>query len=115
MSISDIEFLHGAAFIRLLKGTSNISISYLPSIHPSFYLIKSSNKEAAILFKISKKPNSSWSFSFSYQEEIALAKFHKLYTGIQLFIAFICHRDAICCLSEEQLWKILNHSNGLAN
>ena len=115
MSINDLEFLHGAAFLRLLKGTSNISITYLSSIHSSLYLINSTNRESAILFKISRKPNSSWSFSFSSQEEIALTKFHSIYTDVQFFIALICHRDGICCLSEEQLWTILDSSEGLAN
>lgn len=115
MSINDLEFLHGAAFLRLLKGTSYISISYLSSIHSSLYLIKSTNRESAILFKISRKPNSSWSFSFSPQEELALASFHENYPNIKLFIALICHRDGICCLSEEQLWSILDASEGLAN
>lgn len=115
MSINDLEFLQGAAFLRLLKGTSNISITYLSYIHSSFYLIKSSNRESAILFKISRKPNSSWSFSFSSQEEIALRKFHSLYPDVKFFIALICHRDGICCLSEEQLWTILDSSEGLAN
>ncbi|WP_414578957.1 hypothetical protein [Anabaena sp. CCY 9402-a] len=115
MSINDLEFLHGAAFIRLLKETSYISISYLSSIHSSLYLIKSTNKESAILFKISRKPTSSWSFSFSHQEEIALASFHQIYPNIKLFIALICHRDGICCLSEEQLSSIIDPSEGLAN
>lgn len=114
MSINDLEFLHGAAFLRLLKGTSYISIGYLSSIHPSLYIVKSLNKQSAILFKISTKPTSSWSFSFSSQEEIALTTFHQTYPDIKLFIALICHRDGICCLSEEQLWTILNPSDGLA-
>ncbi|MDZ8049915.1 MAG: hypothetical protein RMX68_033910 [Aulosira sp. ZfuVER01] len=114
MSINDLEFLHGAAFLRLLKGTSYISISYLSSIHPSLYFIKNINKESAILFKISRKPNSSWSFSFSAQEEIAVEEFHNSYPDVQMFIALICHRDGICCLSEEQLWTIINSSEGLA-
>lgn len=50
MSINDLEFLHGAVFLRLLKGTSYISISYLSYIHSSLYTIKSSNQESAILF-----------------------------------------------------------------
>jgi hypothetical protein len=114
MSINDLEFLHGAAFLRLLKGTSYISISYLSSIHPSLYFIKNTNKESAILFKISRKPNSSWSFSFSSQEETAMIQFHNIYPDVQLFIAFICHRDGICCLSEEQLSLIINLNEGLA-
>jgi hypothetical protein len=79
MSINDLEFLHGAAFLRLLKGTSDISVSYLSYIHSSLYTIKSSNQESAILFKISKKPTSSWSFSFSLQEENALTTFRDNY------------------------------------
>ncbi|BAY16512.1 hypothetical protein NIES21_23420 [Anabaenopsis circularis NIES-21] len=115
MSINDLEFLHGAAFLRLLKGTSHVSISYLSCINPSLYLTESQNKQSAILFKISKKPNSSWSFSFSSQEEFALISFHKSYPDITVFIALICHRDGICCLSEEQLWTIIDQNEGLAN
>lgn len=114
MSINDLEFLQGAALIRLLKGTSYISINYLSSIHPSIYLIGNTNQESAILFKISKKPTSSWSFSFSLQEENALTKFHQIYPNVKLFIALICHRDGVCCLSEEQLWTIIDPSEGLA-
>lgn len=114
MSINDLEFLHGAAFLRLLKGTSYISISYLSSIHPSLYLVKNTNQESAVLFKISRKPTSSWSFSFSSQEEIALTIFHQTYPDVKVFIVLICHRDGVCCLSEEQLWTILNPSEGLA-
>lgn len=55
MSINDLEFLYGAAFLRLLKGTFYIFTSYLSYIHSSLYTIKSSNQESAILFKISKK------------------------------------------------------------
>jgi hypothetical protein len=115
MSINDLEFLHGAAFLRLLKGTSHVSISYLSSIHSSLYTIKNSNQESAILFKISKKPTSSWSFSFSSQEENALTTFHQTYPDVKLFIVFICHRDGVCCLSEEQLWTIIDPNEGLAN
>ncbi|MCF2148550.1 MAG: hypothetical protein RMY29_002805 [Nostoc sp. CreGUA01] len=115
MSINDLEFLQGAAFLRLLKGTSYISISYLSSIHLSLYIIKNSNQESAILFKISKKPTSSWSFSFSSQEENALTRFHQTYPDVKLFIALICHRDGVCCLSEQQLWTIIDPSEGLAN
>ena len=114
MSINDLEFLHGAAFLRLLKGTSYISISYLSYIHSSLYTIKSSNQESAILFKISKKPTSSWSFSFSSQEENALTGFHQTYPDVKLFIALICHRDGVCCLSEQQLWTIIDPNEGLA-
>ncbi|MFN7415044.1 MAG: hypothetical protein ACK5RT_14310 [Dolichospermum sp.] len=115
MSINDLEFLQGAAFLRLLKETPNISINYLSYIHSSLYLVEVKNKESAILFKISKKPNSSWSFSFSLQEEIAITNFRQKYPNVQLFIAFICHRDGICCLSEEQLWTLFDISDGLSN
>jgi hypothetical protein len=111
--INDLEFLQGAAFLRLIKGKSYISIDYLPSIHPSLYIVKSSSTESAILFKISTKPTSSWSFHFTLQEENALTQFHQTYSGVKLFIALICHRDGICCLSEEQLWTIINPTEGL--
>lgn len=115
MSINDLEFLQGAAFLRLLKEIPNVSINYLSSIHSSLYLVQITNKESAILFKISKKPTSSWSFIFSPQEEMAIHNFRETYPNVQLFIALICHRDGICCLSEEQLSSLFDLNNGLSS
>ncbi len=115
MAINTQEFLQGAAIIKLLKSTSGVYIKNLSDIHPSIYMVKTDLSESAILLKTSTKPNSAWSFSFSEQEEIAMKKLHQTHPKVTLFIALICHRDGVCCLSEKQLWTIIDPENGLIN
>lgn len=106
--INDQEFLHGAAFLKLINSGHRITITHTCAIHPSIYLIETDRSRSAILFKVSKKPKSAWSFTLSSQEELALEKIHLHYPTISVFIALICHRDGICCVAEERLRSVLD-------
>ena len=112
--INDQEFLHGAAFLRLIDHEERLTITHASSIHSSIYLVETEISKSAILFKVSKKPKSAWSFTFSSQEELALDTLHSKYQGISVFLAFICHKDGICCISQQRLWSILNKNAGIA-
>lgn len=112
--IRDCEFLQGAAFIRLLNCGYRVAITPAFSIHPSIYLIETAIHQSAVLFKHSKKPKSSWSFTLSSQEEEALKNLRTKYPDFYSYIAFICHRDGICCVSEKQLMNILDTGTGFA-
>lgn len=113
MVIQDQEFLHGAAFLKIIQYRSKTSITHLSDIHQSLYLIQTLQTESIILFKISKKPTSAWSFTFSEQEESALIKL-KTIARSKLFLALICHKDGICCFSEQQLQQVLNPNYRIA-
>ncbi|MDI9637098.1 hypothetical protein QM565_15200 [Geitlerinema splendidum] len=113
--ISDQEFLYGAAFLRLINNVYQITITHLSSIHSSLYLVETDSKKSAILFKVSKKPKSSWSFTLSNKEGLAFNDVHLQYPKASIFIALICHKDGVCCIPEEKLWNVLEKpidSNG---
>jgi hypothetical protein len=48
--INDQEFLHGAAFLKLINAGERITIAHLAEIHPSIYLISSDRNQSAVLF-----------------------------------------------------------------
>ena len=108
--IDDREFLYGAAFLRLIDSGEQISITYLAEIHQSIYLVETTHSQSAILFKVSKKPKSAWSFTLSIQEESALNVLHCEYPDCLVFLALVCHRDGICCIAEERLRTVLDES-----
>ncbi len=112
--INDQELLHGAALMRLVDHGERLTISHASWIHSSIYLVETETSQSAILFKVSKKPKSAWPFTLSNQEELALATLHSKYHSISVFLAFICHKDGICCISEERLWTILDKNSGIA-
>lgn len=111
--INDQEFLQGAAFIRLINYKNQIKITHAVSIHTSIYLIEADSSKSAVLFKLSKKPKSAWSFTLSSQEESALDTLCSKYPSVSIFIAFICHKDGICCIAKERLWTILNRDTSI--
>ena len=106
--INDQEFLHGAAFLRLINYGHCITINHASLIHPSIYLIETDSSKSAILFKVSKKPKSAWSFTLSDREELALDTLHSKYPNVSVFIALICHKDGICCIAEKRLRSVLD-------
>lgn len=100
--ISDQEFLHGAAFLRIIDSGHKVTIAHASDIHDSMYLVETDKNKSAVLFKISTKPKSSWSFNVTKQEELAIKKLHEEYSSFSVFIALICQKDGICCLSEKR-------------
>ena len=82
--INDQEFLQGAAFLRLINYGSRVTSIHAPLIHPSMYLVETDSSKSAVLFKISKKPKSAWSFTLSSPEELALDTLHSKYPNISV-------------------------------
>jgi hypothetical protein len=106
--IYDQEFLYGAALLRLINYGTRVTIIHAPAIHPSLYLLETGSSRSAILFKVSKKPKSAWSFTLSSQEELALNILPSKYHNVSIFIALICHKDGICCIPEKRLRRVLD-------
>ena len=88
--INDQDFLHGAAFLRLINYGSRITITHASAIHQSIYLVESDSSKSAILFKVSKKATSAWSFTLSAQEKSGLATVYDKYPDFLVFIALSC-------------------------
>lgn len=108
--ISDQEFLYGAAFLRLINLGQPVTITHESSIHSSIYIINSFAKSSGILFKVSTKSRSAWSFTFSNKEDTAINILKSKHPDIEFFAALICHKDGICCLSEHQLSEVFENS-----
>jgi hypothetical protein len=108
--INDQEFLHGAAFFRLINDADRITITHASAIHQSIYLVESDRSKSAILFKVSKKATSAWSFTLSTQEKSALATLYYKYPDFSAFIALVCHKDGICCIAEDRFWTIVDRN-----
>lgn len=106
--ISDQELLYGAAFSQLFQQGNKILVKRLSEVHLSMYLIETDNSKSAILFKISKKPKSTWSFTLSSQEQSSINSFAKQCPSTKVFLVFICHKDGICCVSKNEIWNILD-------
>lgn len=110
---NDQEFLQGVAFSRLINYGRQITISHAPVIHSSIYLVETDVNKSAVLFKLSKKPKSAWSFTLSTQEELALDILYSKYPKFPVFLALICHKDGICCIAIERLWSVLDRNTGI--
>lgn len=110
---NDQEFLQGAAFLRLINYGSQIAIAHAVNIHSSIYLIETDGNTSAVLFKLSKKPKSAWSFTLTSQEESALITLYSKHPNVSVFIALICHKDGICCIPKERLWSVLDRNTGI--
>jgi hypothetical protein len=111
--INDQEFLHGAAFLRLINCGKRLTITHASWIHASIYLVETDSSKSAILFKVSKKPKSAWSFTLSTQEESALDTLDNKYPDFSVFIALICHKDGICCIGKNRLCSVLDTDTGM--
>jgi hypothetical protein len=112
--INDQEFLHGAAFLRLIENGDFITIRHLSDLQLSLYLVQSQGCNAAVLMKLSTKPKSPWPFLFTEQEAEAIEELSRQQTGLKIYFALICHKDGICCLSRDRLLNVLDDGSSLA-
>jgi hypothetical protein len=113
--INDCELFEGAAFVRLVNYGHRVTITSASAIHSSTYLIETETHQSAVLFKHSKKPKSPWSFTFSSQEDDALKVLDSEHPNYLAFIAFICHKDGICCVSKERLMSVIDKISSIAD
>ncbi len=112
--ISDQDFLYGAAFLKLINFGYKVTINHCNKIHSSLYLIETDKAKSLVLFKLSKKPKSAWSFTFSLQEDIALKTLRDQYLNHPVFLALVCHKDGICCIAVDRVLDILDHTENIS-
>ena len=112
--ISDQEFLYGAALLKLINFGNKVTFVHYSYIHSSLYLIETDSIKSAVLFKLSKKPKSAWSFSFSDQEDIALKTVRDQHLNVLVFLALVCHKDGICCMALDRVLDILENRENIS-
>ena len=107
--LSNQELFHGAAFARLFRLAASATVTHAAEIHPSAYRIEIAGRRSAILFKVNRvRKKSPWQFTFTQAEHAALCLFHHDFPDHRRFVALICRLDGVCCLSEDQLFLVLN-------
>lgn len=110
--MNDRHLLHGAAFARLLD-ECDISIARQRWHDYMYKLSGATGGDAIVLMKYSLKPKTTWQFTFTADEESALARAATELPAVKRFLALICNRDGVCCVSEDRLRSIM--PQGLAN
>lgn len=111
--ISDQDFLYGAALFKLINFGYKVTINHYNKIHSSLYLVETDQIKSLVLFKLSKKPKSAWSFTFSLQEDVALKTLRDQHLNFSVFLALVCHKDGICCIAMDRVLDILNNTENI--
>jgi hypothetical protein len=94
------EKYHGAALLRLIhKGIESIKLI----TGKNGYLI---NSTTYVYMKFSEKTTSPWRFTFMPQHIKELSEIRK--TIPEMFIVLICGEDGICCLSYQELSRLIH-------
>lgn len=113
------QVLHGAAIAQVLDEVEDVTIAMKKNWHYYLYSFTRSRHRyqdrAIVLMKYSTKPLSAWQFTFSDEEEKALADVAKHLYAHRRFIAFICNRDGVCCVSEDELRTVVDGRLGGKN
>lgn len=105
--IYDFEFYHGAALARLVHCTkTKVTIRPYPSSSNASYIL---NEKIGLYIKHSSSRMTPWKFSFDklHQNEILEMRDQ---LG-EIFIALVCNKDGIACLSFDELKKVLNEEH----
>lgn len=101
--IKEFEFYHGAVLAKIAQASKKISISSYPSPSRCTYVI---NGSIGLYIKHSSNRLTPWGFSFakSHQDEIK-----QMSNSLdRVFIALVCGKDGIACLSFDELKAVLD-------
>ncbi len=101
--IKEFEFYHGAVLTKIAQSDKKISISAYPSSSRCSYVI---DGNIGLYIKHSTNRLTPWGFSFAkiHQDEIR-SMAHSL---DKVFVALVCGKDGIACLSFEELKIVLD-------
>ena len=105
--IKDFEFYHGAVLAKIAQSSDKVIINPYPSRSHCSYIV---NGKVGLYIKHSSNRLTPWGFSFAkeHQDEIqAMAA-----ELDDVFVALVCGRDGIACLSYEQLKMVLDEEHG---
>jgi len=101
--IKEFEFYHGAVLTKIAQSDKKVSISSYPTPSRCSYVI---NGNMGLYIKHSTNRLTPWGFSFAriHQDEIkSMAK-----SLDNVYIALVCGKDGIACLSFEELKIVLD-------
>ena len=101
--IKEFELYHGAVLTKIAQSDAHTVINPYPTPSRCTYLI---NNKIGLYIKHSSKRLTPWGFSFlrQHQDEIQ----HMAKSLDQVFVALVCGKDGIACLSHEELKHVLD-------
>jgi len=103
--MQNFEFFHGAALIKIIhSGCFKMITSFSKS--NSAYLI---DEKIGLYIKYSQKRMSPWSFAFDKNHIEEIKEINNLLDNV--FIAFVCNEDGICCLDWTEFSTIISVEN----
>lgn len=105
--IKEFEFYHGAVLTKIVQSDRKVSISAYPNSSRCSYVIDGST---GLYIKHSTNRLTPWGFSFAkiHQDEIkSMAD-----SLDKVFVALVCGKDGIACLSFEELKIVLDDDHG---
>jgi len=101
--IKEFEFYHGAVLTKIAQSDKKVSISAYPTPSRCSYVI---NGNTGLYIKHSTNRLTPWGFSFAkiHQDEIK-----NMASSLgKVFIALVCGKDGIACLSFDELKIVLD-------
>ncbi|WP_235216672.1 hypothetical protein, partial [Archangium violaceum] len=105
--VNDRQLLHGAALAELIDEGGLIALQRISDVHDYAYEVEKGARKLGVLFKYSTATKSPWRFGFSSLEELALKEMEQRFHRGATFVAFICGRDGVCCVSLAGLADVL--------
>jgi hypothetical protein len=115
---SETELLHGAALHKLVRGLGRVTIESLGEIHPSLYLVQGIPICAGVLLKICTKGQRHpprWQFVLTPNELGAVRQFRKERPRCSVFFALVCRDDGVCCVPENDAYRLIGGGSGVRN
>ncbi len=105
--IHEFEFYHGAVLAKIALDGKGADIQAYNSPSRSSYVI---NKNVGLYIKHSTNRLTPWSFSFSHEHQDEIQKMKDEFG--QVFVALVCGKDGIACLSFDELKHVLDDIHG---
>lgn len=105
--IHEFEFYHGAVLTKLASQSSHVKIGGYGDSRAAYII----NDSIGLYIKHSTNRLTPWSFSFSREQQNELRNMSQVYDG-RLFLALVCGKDGIACLSFSELKLVLDDDHG---
>jgi hypothetical protein len=99
----EFEFYHGAVLVKIVQSDKKTTINSYPSHSRSSYVV---NSNIGLYIKHSSNRLSPWSFSFSKSHQDEIDAMQRELGSV--YIAFVCGKDGIACLSYDEFKMVLN-------
>lgn len=108
MKVQEQDIYHGPALMQIVEHDSFKALNKADDRY-GHYLV---NKDICLWFKYASSKDGPWSFTFSASDLVQVKK--ELGGKGKTFFVFACGHVSVCCLSEEELKKVVDLSSAKA-